>query len=61
METNTTGCVLIAVSIVGIIARHYFNIRHISKAVWMLPTALFGFIMIMLATMPAKQGGLGRC
>ncbi len=48
--------VLIAVALVGVLARHYFNIRHISKAVWMLPTALFGFIMIMLATMPAKQG-----
>jgi uncharacterized membrane protein len=48
--------VLIAVSLVGILARHYFNIRHINKAVWMLPTALFGFIMIVLATMPAKQG-----
>ena len=50
--------VLIAVSLVGILARHYFNIRHINKAVWMLPTALFGFIMIALATMPAKQGEL---
>ena len=50
--------VLIAIALVGILARHYFNIRHISKAVWMLPTALFGFIMIMLATMPAKQGAL---
>ena len=48
--------ILIAVALVGVLARHYFNIRHISKAVWMLPTALFGFIMIMLATMPAKQG-----
>ena len=50
--------VLIAVALVGVLARHYFNIRHISKAVWMLPTALFGFIMIVLATMPAKQGEL---
>ncbi|MCF6191491.1 MAG: urate hydroxylase PuuD [Cocleimonas sp.] len=50
--------VLIAVSAVGILARHYFNIRHISKAVWMLPTALFGFIMIVMATMPAKQEAL---
>ena len=47
--------VLIAVSAVGILARHYFNIRHLSKAFWMLPTALFGFIMIVVATMPAKQ------
>jgi uncharacterized membrane protein len=50
--------VLIAVSLVGILTRHYYNIRHVSKAVWMLPTALFGFIMIMVATMPAKQGAL---
>ncbi len=50
--------VLIAVSVVGIIARHYFNIRHLSKALWMLPTALFGFIMIVMATMPAKQATL---
>jgi uncharacterized membrane protein len=47
--------VLIAVSAVGLLARHYFNIRHLTKAMWMLPTALFGFIMIMIATMPAKQ------
>jgi len=50
--------VLIAIALVGVLARHYFNIRHINKAVWMLPTALFGFIMIMLATIPAKQGEL---
>lgn len=50
--------VLIAVSAVGILARHYFNIRHLRKAVWMLPTALFGFIMIVMATMPAKQKAL---
>lgn len=56
--------VLIAVSIVGVLARHYYNIRHVggflggAKAIWMLPTALFGFIMIMLATMPAKQKAL---
>lgn len=50
--------VLIAVSTVGILARHYFNIRHLSKALWMLPTALFGFIMIVMATMPAKQKAL---
>ena len=50
--------VLIAVSAIGILTRHYYNIRHISKALWMLPTALFGFIMIVVATMPAKQGVL---
>ena len=50
--------VLIAVSAVGILARHYFNIRHVSKALWMLPTALFGFVLIVYATMPAKQGAL---
>ncbi len=50
--------VLIAVAAVGILARHYFNIRHLTKAMWMLPTALFGFIMIVMATMPAKQVAL---
>ncbi len=50
--------VLIAVAAVGILARHYFNIRHLTKAMWMLPTALFGFIMIVMATMPAKQAAL---
>ena len=50
--------VLIAISAIGILARHYFNIRHISKAVWMLPTAFFGFIMIVMATLPAKQAAL---
>ncbi len=50
--------VLIAVAVVGIIARHYFNIRHLTKAIWMLPTALFGFIMIVMATLPAKRGAV---
>jgi uncharacterized membrane protein len=57
--------VLIAVAAVGILVRHYYNIRHldsrfISKAIWMLPTALFGFIMIIVATMPAKQKALAK-
>ena len=47
--------VLIAVSAVGLLVRHFYNVRHISKAFWMLPTALFGFIMIILATQPAQQ------
>ncbi|WP_299874627.1 urate hydroxylase PuuD [uncultured Cocleimonas sp.] len=50
--------VLIAVSAVGVLARHYFNIRHLRKAIWMLPTAMFGFILIVMATMPAKQKAL---
>ena len=50
--------ILIAISAVGILARHYFNIRHLTKAMWMLPTAFFAFVMIMLATMPAKQKAL---
>jgi len=54
--------VLIAVSAVGILVRHYYNVRHLSKglgkAVWMLPAALFGFILIVIATMPAKQKAL---
>ena len=52
--------VLIAVAAVGILVRHYYNIRHLSKAMWMLPTALFGFIMIVMATMPAKQKALAK-
>lgn len=52
--------VLIAVSIVGILARHYYNVRHIKKALWMLPTALFGFILIIMATAPAKQQALSK-
>ena len=50
--------ILIAIAAVGILARHYFNIRHLRKAYWMLPTALFGFILIVFATMPAKQKAL---
>ena len=50
--------VLIAISVVGLLTRHYYNVRHLSKALWMLPTALFGFIMIVMATMPAKQAKL---
>ena len=52
--------VLIAVSVIGILVRHYYNIRHLKKAVWMLPTALFGFILIIMATMPAKQKALSN-
>jgi len=47
--------VLIAISAVGILTRHYFNIRQLTKALWMLPTALFGFVLIIYATMPPKQ------
>ncbi len=50
--------ILIAVSAVGILVRHYYNIRHLKKAMWMLPTALFAFILIVMATMPAKQKAL---
>ncbi len=52
--------VLIAVSAVGLLVRHFYNVRHISKAFWMLPTALFGFIMIILATQPAQQKSLAE-
>jgi uncharacterized membrane protein len=52
--------VLIAVSAVGLLVRHFYNVRHLSKAFWMLPTALFGFIMIILATQPAQQKTLAE-
>ena len=47
--------VLIAVSAIGVLVRHFYNIRHLNKVTWMLPTAFFGFVLVMLATMPAKQ------
>ncbi len=50
--------ILIAISAVGLLVRHFYNIRHLKKALWMLPTALFGFIMIVMVTMPAKQAAL---
>ncbi len=51
--------VLIAIAVIGILVRHYYNVRHLNKkAIWMLPTALFGFILIVLATMPAPQKAL---
>ena len=52
--------VLIAVSAVGLLVRHFYNVRHLSKAFWMLPTALLGFIMIILATQPAQQKTLAE-
>lgn len=52
--------ILIAVSLVSVLVRHYYNVRHLSKALWMLPTALFGFILIIMATMPAKQEALSQ-
>jgi len=52
--------VLIAVSAVGVLVRHYFNIRHMKKALWMLPTAFFAFILIVMATAPAKQAALTK-
>ena len=52
--------VLIGLAAVAVLTRHYFNIRHINKAIWMLPTALFGFILIMFATMPPKQTALAQ-
>lgn len=52
--------ILIAVSLVGILVRHYYNVRHMQKALWMLPTALFGFALIVMATAPAKQQALSK-
>ncbi|MEE9327210.1 MAG: urate hydroxylase PuuD [Cocleimonas sp.] len=52
--------ILIAVAAVGVLVRHYYNVRYLTKAMWMLPTALFGFVMIVMATMPEKQKALAK-
>ena len=57
--SNYNWLILIAIAALGVLVRHYFNVRHLNnKAVWMLPTALFGFILLIAATLPAPQKAL---
>ena len=41
--------ILVIISIIGASVRHYFNLRNQKKYnVWILPTATFGMICLML-------------
>ncbi|MEM7292412.1 MAG: urate hydroxylase PuuD, partial [Pseudomonadota bacterium] len=45
--------VLIAISVISVAVRHYFNIRHTpDKKVWILPAAFFAMVAVMLYTAP---------
>lgn len=47
--------ILLAVCAIGVLVRHFYNIRHINKATWMLPTAMFAFVLVVAATAPARR------
>ncbi|KAA3632899.1 MAG: hypothetical protein DWQ08_02665 [Proteobacteria bacterium] len=45
--------VLIALGLVGVGVRHYFNVRHIApRSIWMLPVAFAALVAVMLYTAP---------
>lgn len=48
--------VLILVSIVGVLVRHYFNVRHLLKSLWwILPVAFVGMTLLMWLTAPSTK------
>ena len=45
--------ILIMLAVIGVVVRHYFNIRHLrSQAHWMLPAAFVGLLGVMWLTSP---------
>ncbi|WP_435100381.1 urate hydroxylase PuuD [Arhodomonas sp. AD133] len=45
--------ILAALSVVSVLVRHYFNVRHLpGNRAWMLPAAAVGFIALVVATSP---------
>lgn len=47
--------VLVLIAIAGIVARHYFNVRHLKRsAIWLLPAAFCVFIGTMWFVAPDK-------
>ncbi len=48
--------VLIAVSLISVFVRHYFNIRNMIKSLWwMLPVGFGAMVMVMWLTAPAAK------
>ena len=48
--------VLLLISIAGIVARHYFNVRHLSRsATWLLPLGFLIMVGLVWITAPAKR------
>ncbi len=52
---NTHGwVVLLALSLISIAVRHYYNIRHLQRSsIWILPAAFIAMIAVMVLTAPA--------
>jgi len=47
--------VLLAVSLISVAVRHYFNIRHLHKAaIWVLPAAFAAMVGVMIYTAPKE-------
>lgn len=45
--------VLVLLAVIGVVVRHYFNIRHLrNQAHWMLPAAFIGMLGVMWLTSP---------
>ena len=48
--------VLVALSLIGVAVRHYFNIRHASpRAVWILPVSFAALVTVMVYTAPTPM------
>src|SRR5690606_30147665 len=48
--------VLVALSLIGVAVRHYFNIRHASpRAVWILPASFAALVAVMVYTAPTPM------
>jgi uncharacterized membrane protein len=46
--------ILLAIALIGIAVRHYFNIRHLRpRAIWILPAALAAAVVVMLLSAPS--------
>ncbi len=52
---NTHGwVVLLALSLISLAVRHYYNIRHLQRpSIWILPAAFIAMIAVMVLTAPA--------
>jgi uncharacterized membrane protein len=47
--------IMAAVSLIGVLARHYYNLRHRGRhVVWMLPAAAVAMVVLALATAPPR-------
>ncbi|CAN5208122.1 urate hydroxylase PuuD [soil metagenome] len=50
--------ILIAMALIGVAARHYYNLRHRGRhVVWILPAVAAAMVILALVTMPRRPAG----